>query len=133
MVHVLDSLREHPKFNQILGSRRNHHEDVRSLAKVLSDSSIGRQLPLWDDLNCCKTPLLIIVGEKDEKFKRIAQDMCYAIDGSRKTGEGPPNDIYEMVQISKCGHAVHLENPLPVISALRRFLTRLKPGRLSAD
>ncbi|PON74619.1 Menaquinone biosynthesis protein MenD [Parasponia andersonii] len=130
---VWNSLRAHPKFNQILGSRRNHHEDMPSLAKVLSDSSIGRQLPLWDDLNCCKTPLLIIVGEKDEKFKRIAQDMCYAIDGSRKTGEGPPNDIYEMVQISKCGHAVHLENPLPVISALRRFLTRLKPGRLSAD
>ncbi|XP_062111267.1 protein PHYLLO, chloroplastic isoform X2 [Humulus lupulus] len=129
-------LREHPKFNQIVGSRRNHHKDVRCLAKVLSNSSIGRQLPLWDDLNRSKTPLLIIVGEKDEKFKRIGQDMCNAIDGSRRSGDDDPsndNAISEMVEISNCGHAVHVENPLPLISALRRFLQRLNRHRSSAD
>lgn len=82
---------------------------------------------MWDDLKQSKTPLLIIVGEKDEKFKRIAQGMSYEIDGARETGNGPPRTICEMVEIPDSGHAVHLENPLPVITALRRFVTRLKP------
>ncbi|EXB44934.1 hypothetical protein L484_026522 [Morus notabilis] len=126
-----NSLREHPKFNQIVGSRLHHHEDVPSLAKVLSDSSTGRQQPLWDDLKHSKTPLLIIVGGKDEKFKRIAQDMSYEIHGYRENENGPPSDIYEMVEIPNCGHAVHLENPLPVVGALRRFLTRLNQTRVA--
>ncbi|KAM6548265.1 hypothetical protein CsatB_019941 [Cannabis sativa] len=131
-----NSLREHPKFNQIVSSRRNSHEGVLNLAKVLSNSSIGRQLPLWDDLNRIKTPLLIVVGEKDEKFKKIAQDMCIAIDGSKKSGDDNLTDdnvMCEMVEISNCGHAVHLENPLPLISALGRFLHRLDRYRSSSN
>ena len=71
---------------------------------------------------------MIIVGVKDEKFKRIAHDMCYEIHGHRKPEDGSPNHTIQVVEIPNCGHAVHLENPLPLISALRRFLTRLKPG-----
>lgn len=78
--------------------------------------------PLWDDLKHCKTPLLIIVGEKDVKFKSIAQNMCYAIDAAVMSSDG----IYETVKIQGCGHAVHIENPLLVIRSLRRFLSRLK-------
>ncbi|GMN65028.1 hypothetical protein TIFTF001_034101 [Ficus carica] len=74
-----------------------------------------------------KSPLLTIVGEKDEKFNKTAQDMSYEINGARETGNGPPGNICEMVEIPDSGHAVHLENPLPVITALRRFVTRLKP------
>lgn len=35
------------------------------------------------------------------------------------------NDIHEVVEIPNCGHAAHLENPLPVIAAMRQFMTRL--------
>ncbi|KAK9276554.1 hypothetical protein L1049_006088 [Liquidambar formosana] len=118
------SLRGHPHFNQIVASRLQH-DDLQSLAKALSDLSIGRQPPLWEDLKLCKTPLLLIVGEKDTKFKRIAQEMCYEICHGTKSGDEPRKEIYEIVEVPKCGHAVHLENPLPVISALRRFLTGL--------
>ncbi|XP_040374185.1 protein PHYLLO, chloroplastic isoform X8 [Rosa chinensis] len=121
------SLREHPHFHQIAANRL-HHGDVQSLAKVLSALSVGRQLPLWEDLKHCKTPLLLIVGEKDKKFKTIAQDMFLAIgsgNGKLTGDDGAPNDLCEIVEIPDCGHAAHLENPLPVIRALRQFVTKL--------
>ncbi|XP_061990446.1 protein PHYLLO, chloroplastic isoform X1 [Rosa rugosa] len=121
------SLREHPHFHQI-ATDRLHHGDVQSLAKVLSALSVGRQLPLWEDLKHCKTPLLLIVGEKDKKFKTIAQDMFLAIgsgNGKLTGDDGAPNDLCEIVEIPDCGHAAHLENPLPVIRALRQFVTKL--------
>ncbi|XP_050132794.1 protein PHYLLO, chloroplastic isoform X2 [Malus sylvestris] len=119
-----NSLRVHPRFRQIVSSRL-HHEDVHSLAKVLSGLSIGRQPPLWEDLKHCKTPLLLIVGEEDKKFKAIAEDMSCEIAGGTASGDSPRHDIYEIVEIPDCGHAAHLENPLPVISTLRRFLGRV--------
>ncbi|XP_024934015.3 protein PHYLLO, chloroplastic isoform X2 [Ziziphus jujuba] len=121
------SLRGHPKFKQIVASRL-HHEDVQSLAKLLSDSSVGRQLPLWEDLKHTETPLLFIVGEKDSKFKAIAHEMCYTIDSSRKTSDASSSDVYELFEIPDSGHAPHLENPLPVVSALRRFNFKLEDG-----
>ena len=36
------SLREHPKFNSLVRTR-NKHKDIKALAKVLADSSVGRQ------------------------------------------------------------------------------------------
>lgn len=83
---------------------------------------------MWEDLKHCKTPLLLIVGEKDKKFKTIAQDMSLEIgSGDNKlTGDGgAPNDLCEIVEIPDCGHAAHLENPLAVIRALRRFVMKL--------
>nr|XP_011462964.1 PREDICTED: protein PHYLLO, chloroplastic isoform X1 [Fragaria vesca subsp. vesca] len=122
-----NSLREHPHFHQIVANRL-HHGNVESLAEVLSALSVGRQLPLWEDLKHCKTPLLLIVGERDEKFKTIAQDMSLVIgngDGKLTGDDGAPNELCEIVEIPDCGHAAHLENPLPVIRALRRFVSKL--------
>lgn len=112
------SLREHPLFSKIL-SQREKHKDIRSLAKSLTDLSAGRQRPLWDELKHCKKPVLLIVGEKDLKFRRIAEEMCSEIRSSC-TG-----DLCEMVVVPDCGHAVHLENPFPVINVVRKFFTKV--------
>ncbi|CAL5421444.1 unnamed protein product [Camellia sinensis] len=42
-----NSLRDHPHFKQMVASRLQH-DDAHTLAKVLSDSSIGRQLDIWE-------------------------------------------------------------------------------------
>ena len=71
---------------------------------------------------------MLIVGEKDKKFKSIAQDMSLEIgkgDDKLNGNDGAPNDLCEIVEIPDCGHAAHLENPLAVIRALRRFVTKL--------
>ncbi|KAI9169285.1 hypothetical protein LWI28_010195 [Acer negundo] len=119
------SLRSHPHFNRIV-ARRLLHDDLQSLSKVLSDLSIGRQPSLWEDLKECNTPLLLIVGEKDEKFKSIAQKMCNEINCGKKSRITGGSEIHEIVEIPNSGHAVHVENPLPVIYAVREFLTRVK-------
>ncbi|OIV93706.1 hypothetical protein TanjilG_16557 [Lupinus angustifolius] len=118
------SLRSHPHFNRIIASRMQH-DGMQSLAKMLSGLSIGRQPSLWEDLPNCKVPLLIVHGEMDMKFKKIAEAMMKTLcsDLGSKHEEG--NGIHEVFEVPKCGHAAHLENPLPIIDALRQFMTRL--------
>lgn len=87
--------------------------------------------PLWEDLKHCKTPLMLIYGEKDTKFKTIAQEMFYEACHGFKSADDLWNEIHEIVEIPNCGHAAHLENPLPIISALRQFLTKLKTSSFS--
>uniref|UniRef100_A0A0A9CKR0 AB hydrolase-1 domain-containing protein n=1 Tax=Arundo donax TaxID=35708 RepID=A0A0A9CKR0_ARUDO len=59
------SLQEHPKFDSLVRTRRKH-ENIKALAKVLAESSVGRQRPLWEDLKRLKKHLLIVAGEKDK-------------------------------------------------------------------
>ncbi|KAL0380681.1 UNVERIFIED_CONTAM: protein PHYLLO, chloroplastic [Sesamum angustifolium] len=114
------SFRSHPKFKQVV-TNRLQHDDLHTLGKILSDLSIGRQPSLWEDLKTCKVPLQLIVGEKDAKFKAIAREMHTRISHENKSSDSPP-----VVEISNAGHAVHLENPLAVITAIRQFMKRTK-------
>lgn len=115
------SLRSHPHFKQILASRLQHSE-LHTLANVLSDLSIGRQRPLWEDLKQCQLPLLLVVGESDGKFKNIARKMYNEINEGDATSIGNA----EIVEIPQSGHAVHLENPLSLISEVSKFLRKVK-------
>ncbi|XP_026381048.1 protein PHYLLO, chloroplastic-like isoform X2 [Papaver somniferum] len=115
------SLRDHPNFKQIISSRMQH-DDVHSLATSLSDLSTGRQPSLWEELKHCKKPLLFVVGEKDKKFKKIAQEMCHEIS---LIPDNNSKETPQMVEVPDCGHAVHLENPLPLISAISQFWRKL--------
>ncbi|XP_045833302.1 protein PHYLLO, chloroplastic isoform X1 [Trifolium pratense] len=118
------SLRSHPHFNRIISTRLQHN-DIQNLAQMLSGLSIGRHPPLWDDLPNCRVPLLIIHGEKDKKFKKIAEAMMNTICSGLRSKVEEVNDVHEVVEIPNCGHAAHLENPLPVIEALRQFMSKL--------
>lgn len=81
---------------------------------------------MWEDLKKCETPLLVIVGEKDRKFKQIAEQMQSEIGSCVDTEANCRKEIYEMFEVPECGHAVHLENPLPVINAVRKFIHKLE-------
>ncbi|XWS69567.1 hypothetical protein CRYUN_Cryun04dG0190100 [Craigia yunnanensis] len=122
------SLRSQPYFHQIV-ARRSLHDDVRGLARVLSDLSTGRQPSLWEDLKHCKVPLMLVVGEKDEKFRRVAKKMWHEIGHGRTDRDDPGSKLHEMVVVPNCGHAVHLENPLPVIRLVRQFVNRLRSAQ----
>ncbi|KAG6654050.1 hypothetical protein CIPAW_05G119100 [Carya illinoinensis] len=119
------SLRGHPHFNQIVTSRLQH-DDEWNLAKALTDLSVGRQLSLWDDLKHCKTPLLLVHGDKDTKFKKIAREMYQEVSNGLKSGDESREEMHEIVEVPNSGHAAHLENPLSIIRALRQYLTKLR-------
>ncbi|KAI7754357.1 hypothetical protein M8C21_006045 [Ambrosia artemisiifolia] len=114
------SLRSHPQFNQIVASRMKHN-DVQALAKALSDLSTGRQPSLWDDLKHNKSPLLLIVGDRDEKFKKIGHSMCLKLEEGK---DDSVKHLHTLVKIPDSGHAVHIENPLHVINSISEFVTR---------
>lgn len=116
------SLREHPQFDSLVRTRRKH-SNITDLSKVLADSSIGCQKSLWEDLKYLEKPLLIVAGEKDLKFKEISERMCSEADCRNR------QELCEMVVVPESGHAVHVENPLPLIRAIRKFLLKLhKPA-----
>jgi len=80
---------------------------------------------MWEDLPNCKVPLVIIHGEKDIKFRNIAQKMMKALCSGLGSKHENGNAIHEVVEIPNSGHAAHLENPLAIIAAIAQFLTRL--------
>lgn len=62
-------------------------------------------------------PLQLVVGEKDAKFKAIALEMQTKM-GHENSRVGSPL----VIEIPSAGHAVHVENPLAVISAITQFV-----------
>ncbi|CAL5021226.1 unnamed protein product [Urochloa decumbens] len=121
------SLREHPKFSSLVKTR-SKHKNIKALAKVLADLSVGRQKSLWEDLKHLKRPILIVAGEKDTKFKDISEKMCSEITQNGECGSDgrDGNELCDMIIIPDSGHAVHVENPLPLVRAVRTFLQKLQ-------
>jgi 2-succinyl-6-hydroxy-2,4-cyclohexadiene-1-carboxylate synthase len=85
--------------------------DARSLAAALRGLGTGALPSLWDDLERIAQPTLLVVGELDEKFVRIAERMARAMPRAR------------VAVIPGAGHSVHLEAPAAWLEAVVGFLT----------
>ena len=87
-----------------LDEKTNQREDrLRNTAKGLADSlrcaGTGTQEPQWSNLQQLSMPVHLVVGEHDEKFTAIAEEMKPLISTS------------ELTVVANAGHTVHLENP----------------------
>jgi 2-succinyl-6-hydroxy-2,4-cyclohexadiene-1-carboxylate synthase len=87
------------------------HEDrlrntTAGLARALRGLGTGALLSLWDRLPELRVPVLLVVGERDHKFRAIAEEMSAAIE-----------DV-EVIVAPGAGHAVHLEAPTAVAGLL---------------
>jgi 2-succinyl-6-hydroxy-2,4-cyclohexadiene-1-carboxylate synthase len=76
------------------------------LAAALRGLGTGVMRPLWDRLPELAIPVTLVVGERDEKFRAIAERMATAI----------PDCRVEVV--AGAGHAVQLERPEAVAAAI---------------
>jgi 2-succinyl-6-hydroxy-2,4-cyclohexadiene-1-carboxylate synthase len=93
--------------------RRN---DPRALAVVMRSLGTGEMAPLWSRLGELRMPVTILVGERDAKFRALAQ----RIDGTLAHGAD--------VRLLQGGHRLPLESP----RAVARELDRSMRGRLAA-
>ena len=101
-----------PEVRQGIRSERLENSP-EGLASSLENAGAGVMPPMWSDLRNLKIPVLLIAGEKDEKYAAIARDMQRELEGS-------------VVHIMKnAGHAVHLENPHAFQAAVEEFLGRV--------
>jgi 2-succinyl-6-hydroxy-2,4-cyclohexadiene-1-carboxylate synthase len=90
---------------------------TKGLMMSLRSAGIGRMHPLWDQLESIERPILLIVGEKDEKYLVIAKEMKKHF----------PHCSLSVVK--GAGHATHLENFNKFSEIVERFLD----GNLKGD
>ena len=76
------------------------------LAAALRGMGTGVMTPLWDRLQELAMPVALVAGERDPKFRNLAEQMAERIPGAR------------VVVAPGAGHAVHLEAPHVVAAAL---------------
>ena len=95
-------------FAEMIDGRCNN--EPQGLAMALRQLGTGAQVSLWDELPDHLIPTLIITGEADKKFCRLAEEMAAAC----------PAMTVEIVP--GCGHNVHWEQALSYASRVKAFL-----------
>ncbi|MBC5638184.1 2-succinyl-6-hydroxy-2,4-cyclohexadiene-1-carboxylate synthase [Ornithinibacillus sp. BX22] len=85
-------------------------QSKEGLALSLRGMGTGSQPSWWTNLATFQKPVLLIVGELDDKFIRINQKMC----------EYLPNS--EMRIVKKVGHAIHVEEPFIFGTIVKEFI-----------
>ena len=80
------------------------------LASSLRLCGTGTQRPLWDRLGELTCPTLVLVGERDPKFRAIGERLAEGIADAR------------LEVVAGAGHSVHLERPDATVDALLGFL-----------
>lgn len=103
------TLRQHPKrLSALLKDRKS--VDREGLAKSLCMMGTGMQPSLWRRLSEVQHDTLLIVGEKDTKFCKIAEEMAGLIQG------------VTVAVVTEAGHNVHFEKPDEFTALVKRFL-----------
>lgn len=81
------------------------------LASSLRLCGTGTQEPLWDRLGEIRCPTLVLVGERDDKFRALGERLVAGLADAR------------MVVVADSGHSVHLEQPEATADAIAEFVT----------
>jgi 2-succinyl-6-hydroxy-2,4-cyclohexadiene-1-carboxylate synthase len=102
-------LSELPQFEEMFQRRLNN--DPQALAKSLREMGTGRQPSLWKKLFHNRIPLLLVVGEKDRKFRSIAEETASIC------------SFATVKVIKSCGHNVHFEKPGIFAAEVENFLS----------
>ena len=76
------------------------------LAASLRGMGTGAMAPVWERLGELAMPVTIVAGERDEKFREIAERMAERVPTAR------------LVILPGVGHAAHLEDPSAVAEAI---------------
>ncbi|PZU94941.1 MAG: 2-succinyl-6-hydroxy-2,4-cyclohexadiene-1-carboxylate synthase [Pseudanabaena sp.] len=94
---IFGNLRSHPNFPQMLAQRLNN--SPLELARSLRNLGLGMQRSLCKKLAEIDIPLLLVVGELDQKFIEINQQIAEQV------------RFAKLEIIANCGHNTHFENP----------------------
>lgn len=85
--------------------------DPLALATSLRLAGTGRQEPLWDRLHGLDMPVLVLAGERDERFRAAGERLAASIGGNAR-----------LALVPGAGHAAHLERPQAFLDVLRPWL-----------
>lgn len=106
---IFASLKNHPDFERLLQSRLKNNPI--QLAKSLRNLSSGCQSSLCDNLKLNENPLLLLVGEYDEKFIAINLEMASLCKSAK------------LKIVNNSGHNIHFENVNEFVLNVGSFLS----------
>lgn len=106
---MFQTLRSHPEFEQVFNHRLKNNP--LELSKSLRYLGTGNQPSLWEKLFLNKIPLLLLVGEFDQKFKHINQEMQQLC------------PVAQLQILPNCGHNILIETPHAWMEAVVKFLS----------
>ena len=86
--------------------------DGAVLSATLRNLGTGTQEPLWDRLARLTMPVLVVAGERDQKFTELGRRLVAAIGANA-----------QLALVPEAGHACHLEQPDAFVAVVRPFLT----------
>jgi 2-succinyl-6-hydroxy-2,4-cyclohexadiene-1-carboxylate synthase len=95
-----------------LARKERFSQTVNGLANSLRFAGTGIMEPLWSQLEELKVPVLLIVGEKDRKFRSIAEEMKKHMSSNCSIG-----------LVKSVGHAPHIESPEVFEDIVKQFLS----------
>jgi 2-succinyl-6-hydroxy-2,4-cyclohexadiene-1-carboxylate synthase len=111
---IFSSLVEHRSFPALRSRRLSHHGP--SLARVMRGLGLGQQPNLWPFLPLLTIPTLLIVGDRDAKFRRINHQI---------QAQNPDHITLQIM--ANCGHNCHIEDPKIYAAILRSVLGEIPP------
>ena len=89
------TFRNHPQFEQAFARRLNN--DPEQLALSMEMMGTGSMEPLWHEWGEMAIPSVLVVGEHDAKYRRLATEMA------------TQNELSTVEVVSGAGHNVHFE------------------------
>jgi 2-succinyl-6-hydroxy-2,4-cyclohexadiene-1-carboxylate synthase len=104
---IFSSLKKYSDFDSMIERRLENKPS--ELAKSLRNLSTGIQPSLWEKIQYNQIPLLLLVGEYDDKFKAINQEIS-AI-----------SKVSQLKIVRNSGHNIHWENVRDFTGEVRKF------------
>jgi 2-succinyl-6-hydroxy-2,4-cyclohexadiene-1-carboxylate synthase len=99
-------LADQPRDVQAVAGEDRLRNTPSGLAAALRGLGTGALPSLWDRLGEIRIPVLLVVGERDAKFRATAERMAAGLPDATVT------------VVPGAGHAVHLEDPAAVAGAI---------------
>lgn len=84
---------------------------AEGLARSLELAGTGTQQPLWDRLATVTAPVLVLAGERDERFRAAGERLATMV-----------GDNATYATVPSAGHTAHLEQPAAFLATLRPWL-----------
>lgn len=113
---LFDSLKLLPFDKYLKHKGEKYRNNKRGIANMLRGFGQGTMTPLWNEIETLAIPVLLIIGEKDLKYKEINYEMQNRI----------KNCALEIISNSK--HIPHLENEERFVEVVKLFLRVQKSG-----
>jgi 2-succinyl-6-hydroxy-2,4-cyclohexadiene-1-carboxylate synthase len=106
---VFATRRALPRFTRAFPDFIRQGQDAGQLAAAMAAFGLGRMAPVHDKLGHIQAPVRLLVGERDDKFRALAEDLL----------AGLPHAQLHLAP--GAGHDVPLEAPESILCALQAF------------